>query len=140
VTRALLDTNVLISALISPRGAPGRIVMAFLNHDAFELVISPAIIAEIEAALRLPKIRKYLLDPNDALAWLADLVALADLVTDTGAVQGICRDPDDDAVLSAAVEGRAAVIVTGDDDLLALGEHDGISILRPREFLESIES
>jgi putative PIN family toxin of toxin-antitoxin system len=134
----LLDTNVLISALISPKGAPGRVVVAFLAREAFELVISPAIIAEVEAALRLPKLRKYIRNLDEALAWLADLVVLADLVSDTGAVKGVCRDPDDDGVLSAAVEGRADVIVTGDDDLLVLEEYDGIRIVAPGEFLDSI--
>lgn len=136
MARTLLDANVFISAAIRPSGSPGRVVAAFLAEDEFELVISPAIIAEVEAALKLPKIRKYLGDPDEALAWLADLVALADLVKDTGRVKGACRVPDDDAVLAAALEGRATVIVTGDADLLALGEHEGITILTPRAFLE----
>ena len=63
-----------------------------------------------------------------------ELVVLADVVVDTGAVKGVCRDPDDDVVLAAAVEGRAAVIVTGDDDLLALGAYEGIPIITPKAF------
>ena len=140
MTRAVLDANVLISAAISPRGTPGRVVTAFLTRDAFELVLSPAIVAEVEAVLQLPKIRKYVRAPDEALSWLADLVALADLVMDTGRVKGVCRDPDDDAVLAAAIEGRATVIATGDADLLALGEYSGIPIVTPRAFLELIEA
>ena len=140
VARVLLDANVIISAAIRPSGSPGRVVAAFLADDAFEMVVSPGIVAEVEAALRLPKIRKYLREPDEALAWLADLIALADLVTDMGLVKGVCRDPDDDAVLGAAVEGRAEVIVTGDDDLLALREYEGIRILTPRKFLDSIKA
>ena len=112
---------------------------AFLVREAFELVTSPAVVAEVEAALKLPRIRKYLRDPDKVLAWLADLVALADLVNDTGRVEGVCRDPDDDAVLAAAMEGRATVIVTGDADLLSLGEYEGITIMTPREFMELIK-
>ena len=48
----------------------------------------------------------------------------------------MCRDPEDDAVLSAAIEGRADVIVTGDADLLALEEHEGIAIVTPRAFFD----
>jgi putative PIN family toxin of toxin-antitoxin system len=140
VNRAVLDANVLISATISPRGTPGRIVTEFLTRDAFELVLSPAIVAEVEAALQLLKIRKYLRAPDEALSWLADLVALADLVPDTGRVKGVCRDPDDDAVLAAAVEGRATAIATGDADLLALGEYEDIAIVTPRAFLDLIET
>jgi putative PIN family toxin of toxin-antitoxin system len=138
VGRALLDANVLLSAAIRPSGPPGMIVAALLARDVFELVISPAIVAEVETALRLPKIRRYLREPDEALSWLADLVALADLVSDTDRAKGACRDPDDDAVLAAAMEGRAAVIVTGDADLLVLGEYQGVAIMTPREFLEFI--
>ncbi len=132
--RALLDANVLVSAVIRPRGTPGLVIAALLERHAFELVLSPRIVAEVEAALKLQKIRKYLREPEDALLWLADLAALADLADDTGRAKGVCRDPEDDAVLSAAIEGRADVIVTGDADLLALEEHEGIAILTPRAF------
>lgn len=137
--RALLDANVLISAAIRPSGAPGQIVTAFLTRGAFDLILSPAIVTEVEKALRLPKIRKYLLDPDEALLWLADLAAFADLVQDTGSVIGVCRDPADDIILAAALEGRASVLVTGDDDLLALFEHEGVHIVTPRAFLELIQ-
>jgi putative PIN family toxin of toxin-antitoxin system len=139
MVRALLDANVLISAAIRPSGAPGQVITALLVRRAFELVLSPALVAEVETAFRLPKIRKYLRNPNQARLWLADLVAIADLVPDTGGVVGVCRDPDDDVVLAAAIEGRAAAIVTGDDDLLVLGEYDGIVIVPPRAFVELIK-
>jgi uncharacterized protein len=135
--RALLDANVLISAAIRPSGPPGQIAIALLGQR-FELSLSPVIIEEVERALALPKIRKYLREPKEALRWLADIVAIADLVQDTGKVVGVCRDPADDAVLAAAVEGRVGAIVTGDDDLLALGEYQGIDIVTPRRFLELI--
>ncbi len=134
--RALLDANVLISAIIRPSGTPGLIIAALLERDAFELVLSPRIVTEVEAALKLRKIRKYLWEPDEALLWLADLAALADLAGDTDRAKGVCRDPGDDAVLSAAMEGRADVIVTGDTDLLALEEHQGIAIVTPRAFLD----
>ena len=130
MARALLDANVLISAAIRPSGAPGRIVSSLLARAAFDLVLSPAIVAEVEAALKLPKIRRYLREPADAIRWLADVVVHADLVADS-------RPADDDVVLMAAVEGRADVIVTGDGDLLALKEYEGIAIATPRTFLDS---
>jgi len=134
--RALLDANVLISAVIRPLGTPGLVVAALLERDAFELVLSPGIVAEVEAALKLRKVRRYLREPDEALLWLADLAALADLADDTGRAKGVCRDPGDDAVLSAAIEGRADAIVTGDADLLVLVEHDGVAIVAPRAFLD----
>ncbi len=138
MVRALLDANVLISAAIRPSGPPGQIIVALLEQ-AFELVLSPAIIEEVETALTLPKVRRYLRNPVETPRWLADIVAIADLVEDTGKIVGICRDPADDAVLCAAVEGRTNQLVTGDDDLLALGEYEGISIVTPRAFLDSLK-
>jgi uncharacterized protein len=138
VARVLLDANVLISAAIHPSGSPGRIIAMLFAQGAFDLVLSPAIVAEVEIALGLPKVRKYLREPAEALLWLADVAAIADLVEDSGVVKGICRDPDDDVVLAAAVEGRADAIVTGDADLLALEEYEGIAIVTPRAFLDSI--
>lgn len=139
MVRALLDANVIISAAIRPSGTPGIIVAMFLERDAFTLVLSPAILAEVEAALRLPKIRKYLREPEESHLWLADLAALADLADDTGRAKGVCRDPKDDAVLAAALEGRASVIVTGDDDLLSLEEYEGVAIVTPRAFVDLIK-
>jgi putative PIN family toxin of toxin-antitoxin system len=138
LARVALDANVLISAAIRPSGAPGQIVMLLLARAAFDLVLSPAIVREVDAALQSTQIKRYLHDPKDALLWLADIVALADLVEDTGRAKGVCRDPADDAVLGAALEGRASAIVTGDDDLLSIGEFEGVAIVTPRAFLDSI--
>jgi hypothetical protein len=137
LVRALLDANVLISAAIRPSGPPGQIIAALLTQS-FDLILSPGIIKEVEIALALPKIRKYLREPQEAPRWLADLVGLADLVQDTGNITGVCRDPADDLVLAAAVEGRADKIVTGDDDLLVLGDFERIAIVTPRGFLDTI--
>ncbi len=133
--RALFDANVLISAAVRPSGPPGQITAALMSHQAFELVLSPQIVEEVEHALAQARIRKYLREPKEAQLWLADIVAVADFVEDTGRVVGVCRDPADDMVLAAAVEGRADAIVTGDRDLLSLEVYEGIAILAPRAFL-----
>jgi uncharacterized protein len=137
--RALLDANVLIGAAIRPSGPPGQIIGALLTQS-IDLILSPRIIEEVEIALALPKIRKYLKEPEEAPRWLADIVALGDLVHDTGKVTGVCLDPADDVMLAAAVEGRADNIVTGDDGLLVLGDFEGIAIVTPRSFLDAITS
>lgn len=139
MVRALLDANVLISAAIRPSGVPGRILADLLAREAFELVLSHGIVAEAAEALGSAKVRRYLRDPDEAALWLADIALLADLVEDTGSVARVARDLDDDKVLAAAVEGRAEVIVSGDDDLLSLGEYEAIAIVTPRAFLETLE-
>jgi predicted nucleic acid-binding protein len=55
-------------------------------------------------------------------------------------VSTICAEPHDDKYISAALEGRAAFVVTGDRQFLALREHEGIRIVDPRAFLELLES
>jgi putative PIN family toxin of toxin-antitoxin system len=137
--RALLDANVLISAAVRPSGTPGQITAALMSHQAFELVLSVQIVTEVERALKQARIRKYLREPKEAHLWLADIVAVADIVEDTGRVVGVCRDTEDDMVLAAAVEGRADAIVTGDRDLLALEEYEGIAIVNPRAFLDVLK-
>lgn len=54
----------------------------------------------------------------------------------SGHVRGICRDPKDDMVLECAALAHADVIVSGDKDLLAVGEYEGIRIMTPRAFLD----
>ena len=51
-------------------------------------------------------------------------------------VSAIIQDPDDDKYLAAAVEGRARYVVTGDRDLLSLGEFEGVQVVTPRAFLD----
>lgn len=136
--RAVLDANVYVSAAIRPEGPPGRIIERFLRVSAFSLVASPAIIDEVLRALRYPKVRKCLHPDLDAEGWFTGLVLLADVVAGDHALHGVSEDPDDDKYIAAAVEGRAARLVTGDPDLLRVGEHAGVRIVTPRAFLESL--
>ncbi len=57
-------------------------------------------------------------------------------VTALGRLHGICRDPNDDMILECAVAARADIIVTGDKDLLAVGEYEGIRVMTPRAFVD----
>jgi len=137
--RAVLDANVYISAIIQPKGTPGRLVEAFLRDTSFEVVLSPAIMDEVLRAMTYPKVRK-LLRGADAHLWFEDLAVLADLVAGTKQLSGVCTDPDDDKYVAAALEGRAAYVVTGDRAFLALREHAGVEIVTPRAFLELLRS
>ncbi len=134
--RAVLDTNVIVSALIRPEGPPGR-VLARLVDDAFVLVLSPALVDELRHSLRRPRVRKYVdLPGREIEARIAQLETLADPVAGKLQLKVAVRDPGDLMVLAAVVEGRADHVVTGDADLLTLGEHQGIAIVTPRAFLD----
>ena len=134
--RAVLDANVYVSAAVRPEGPPGRIIEWFLRGGAFEVVLSPAVADEVLRALAYPKVRKFIRGDVEPELWFEDIAVLADLVASEGTPPAVCEDPDDDKYIAAALEGRAAFIVTGDRGLLALGEHQGIRIVTPREFLD----
>jgi putative PIN family toxin of toxin-antitoxin system len=138
VLRAVFDANVYISAAIRPEGPPGQIIERFLRESAFELVVSPAIVAEVLRGLRYAKVTKYIGSEIDPEAWFLGIVLLADLVPGDYVLNGVSEDPDDDKYVAVAVEGRATRLVTGDPDLLNVREHAGIRVVAPRAFLEAI--
>ncbi|MBM3293957.1 MAG: putative toxin-antitoxin system toxin component, PIN family, partial [Candidatus Aminicenantes bacterium] len=117
--RAVIDTNILVSGLIKPDGPPGRILKA-LRDGRFTIILSSTLLEEIAAVLLFPRVRdKYGIDRR-ARETLSDLLALrGDLVAPPERLR-VCRDPDDDRILEAAVGGHADYVVTGDVDLLHL--------------------
>jgi len=131
----VLDANVYVSAIIRPEGPPGRVIERFLRDSAFEIVLSPAIVEETLRALTYAKVRKYVRGTVDPQLWFEDIVLLAELVAGDYQMSAASADPDDDTYLAAALEGRATLVVTGDPDLLALEEHQGLRIVNPRAFL-----
>lgn len=137
--RVVLDANVYISAIIHPGGTPGRLIEQFLRDGNFEVVLSPAIVDEVLRALTYPKVRK-LLHRADAELWFEDIVVLADLIAGAEQLSGVCDDPGYDKYVAAAIEGRAAYVVTGDRAFLALKEHAGVEIVTPRAFLDLLGS
>lgn len=137
--RVLVDTNVFVSALLTFTGPPARTIDLW-GEGAYELVTSDRLLAELDATLSRPKIRRraaYEARRGDAL--LARLAAAATFVTPTRRITA-SRDPDDNAVLEAAAAGNADYIVTGDQDLLTLGAHRGIVILTPAAFASLLQA
>jgi len=135
VLRVVLDANVYVSALIRPQGPPGQVIMRFLENSS-EIVLSPAIVEETIRAFAYPKVRKYIRAGVDPELWFEDVILLAQFIAGDYEVKGVCVDADDDKYLAAAAEGSAALIVTGDPDLLTVKEFQGIRIVTPRVFLD----
>ncbi len=129
----------LVSALIKPAGPPGQIVERFyLPARPFQMVLSPGILRELRRVLAYGRVRRLITSPPDPKSWCAKLEEHALLVSDRNHAGGVCRDSDDDRYLSAALEGQATVVVTGDRDLLDLGTHRGVEIVTPRRFLDRL--
>lgn len=132
--RAVLDVNVLISALISANGTPARIVSQWLE-GAFELVVTPALLAEAQRTLALPKLRARI-DQADAERFIELLIDRAESIPDPEDPPTIrSTDPGDDYLLALAASEQVA-LVSGDQHLLALRER--VPIFSPREFLERL--
>jgi putative PIN family toxin of toxin-antitoxin system len=137
VLRAVLDANVLISALIQPKGASGRILKSLLARHSFELAVSPAILAELRRALAYPKVRKYIkTSDEDIHLWVASLELIAQPVDGNLRIHAVAADPDDDKYIEAAVEGLAQFVVTGDKHLLSLKSYEDIRVVTPRVFVD----
>ena len=141
--RVVLDANVIISALIRPNSAPGRILRSAVEGAVVRLVTSDPLLEELRAAIEYPRLQRYLkMSKQDKEEFVVLLEQIADPVN-IGDYQmpEICRDPKDEPYLHTALAGRADYIVSGDKKhLLALREFRGISIVSPAEFLRRINT
>lgn len=135
--RAVLDTNLLVSYLLTNGESTSRI-MAHWEAGNFVFLQSPQILAELISVLNRPKLQPYLKSDSQVLIDLIE--ADTEFVKGELALHGVCRDPKDDKFIACAVEGNADYIVTGDKDLLDLGTYEQIQIIIAREFLSLLES
>lgn len=135
--RAVLDTNLIVSFLLS-RGETISRIIDHWEQDSFIYLISPAMWEELQAVLARPRLKRYMVVDPQPLLDVIENDAL--FIAGTLVLKGVSRDPKDDIFLACAVEGSADCIVTGDADLLTLDEYEGIKILRPYEFLQMLES
>lgn len=134
--RVVLDTNVLLSGLMFPDGAPGRVVAAW-RKARFNLVISVHQLAEIGRAIAYPKIRRNLgWDDPRIEKFIRQLYVRAEIVDLSGVSVEVPLDPDDVPILATLVAGKADALVTGDSDLLALRER--YAIHTPAEFVRKL--
>lgn len=140
--RVVLDTNVLVSALLFSGGPLGRLRAAW-QRGAFAPLASTATVQELVRVLAYPKFR---LDSAEQQEMLADYLPWATVVNVPEPPPSVptCRDPHDLPFLHLGVAGKAGVLVSGDADLLALAAGRKqpavrFRILSPAEFLATIE-
>jgi hypothetical protein len=129
--RIVLDTNVLLSALVRP-GVCKLVLDACLLRKKHNVVLSEHILREFARVAQV----KFEVPGSEVRNTVGFLRRVTELVEPADVPPGACRDPDDLPVLGTALAGRADCLVTGDADLLALGEYRGIPILTPRGFYE----
>lgn len=139
--RVVLDANVIVSGILGAdrQHSRPRDVLQRCLAGAIDLVISPYILDEADDVVgRAWFVRRELTDP--ARGVIANLAASATVVSLSADIPRLCRDPKDDAVIATAVAGNADVLVTGDDDLLALGDVAGVRILDPAAFVALLDA
>jgi len=132
--RIVLDTNVLISAIIF--GGPPRAVLKLVISGATDCSLSLPILDELKAVLQRPR---FGFSTEQTLRVVEELHGICEIVEPLARIDKIQTDPDDNRVLECAIEARARYIVSGDSDLLELGEFEGIHILSPRQYLDRMQ-
>ena len=138
--RAVLDANVVVSALIRPEGPAGRLLDRVARGAGVHAVVSAAILDEYRRALAYPKVGRCLALPAaEVSVWVDALALVADVVSGERSVKVVAADPDDDKYLAAALEGRAPFVVSGDRHLLDIGTYESVRVVTPRQFLDMLD-
>jgi putative PIN family toxin of toxin-antitoxin system len=130
-SRLVVDTNVVVSALLFPGRIPKR---ALIEAQAGVVLASSAMCDELVEVMNRSRFDRYV-EPEIRRRLVAAYID-ATVMVDIREPIRACRDPRDDKFLEAAVHGRADLILTGDADLLALHPFRGIAIVTPAEFLD----
>ncbi|HAK88482.1 MAG TPA: putative toxin-antitoxin system toxin component, PIN family [Nitrospiraceae bacterium] len=138
--RAVIDTNVLVSGIISPKGTP-RKILDLARKGNFKVVTSVAINHEILNVLHREYIyTKYGLN-EDIIDDISSFLYEGTILTeDQYAVSKVKKDPKDDKFIACALEGEADYIVTGDEHLLRLKHYRGVQIVDTQSFLKILRT
>ena len=134
--RVVLDTNVLISALISSSGPPGQLLSAVKRGD-MAIVTSGYQLDELRKVLARERLRPYI-KPEEAQDLIDNLEAVGISISELPECE-LSPDPADNPILATAIAGNANLIVSGDKtDMLALGHVDDIRIVSPATTLAEL--
>lgn len=129
--RFVFDTNTLVSAALFAQSIPRQAFDAALSRG--ELLTSESCLAELNQVLHRPKFARYL-TPFEADLFISQYSLKVNSVSVNSSVSD-CRDLKDNKFLELAIDGQAACIISGDQDLLVLHPYQGISIFSPTDFL-----
>jgi hypothetical protein len=139
--RAVLDTNVWVSAILTPGNPPARI-LEFALTGKMRLLVSPGIIREIGQVLKYPKVkktlRKHRITSQEVDAVILKLLKAAIITPGEILAEAVSADPADDMIIACALEGQADFIISGDHHLTDLEDYQGIKIVAPATFLALI--
>jgi len=133
--RLVLDTNILVSALIRKATPPYLLYRAWRNRR-FALLTSSWQLAEVEDVFARPRLQKYILE-EEAREIVLGLRTEAEQIDASAVEVSYSPDPDDNRILAIAVAGRGDYVVSGDKaHMLSLGKAEGIPIITARQALD----
>ena len=124
--RIVLDTNVLIAAAL--KGALSEQILRLATSGELSLIVSREILSELTEKLS----SKFSWNEAEVSLYVSTLRETSEIVTPTKRLNVVSADPDDNKILEVALEGRAELIVTIDQDLLQLKNYSGIGIVHPK--------
>jgi len=135
--RAVLDSGVLVSAFVTPKGISAELLHS-ARQDLFKIYLCEQIFEEIKRVLlTYPHIREQYFYSNRQVAMFCQgLRDATNLVAKIPVIKVVANDPNDDMVVACAIKAKAQYIVTRDDDMLVIGKYKGIKIVTPEDFME----
>jgi putative PIN family toxin of toxin-antitoxin system len=138
---AVVDVNVLVSALVGPLGFSRRTIAAW-EHGRLDLITAEGIITELDGKLQLPRIHKRLPHPEANRQWIIQLLRTQARMIRVPLHEcwPITGDPEDDYVLATTRLSQAEYLVTGDQGLLDLGEYARARIVSPRQLITALDA
>jgi putative PIN family toxin of toxin-antitoxin system len=135
VKRVVLDTNVLVSALLF-KGALSRLVELWRKGRIIP-VISKETFAELTTVLQYPK---FSLSQDEITSLIEhEILPYFEVIEVVRAVKDVCRDPGDDMFISCALSASADCIVSGDKDFCDLRHYKTVKIVRTSDFLKKLD-
>jgi uncharacterized protein len=134
MVRVVIDTNVLVSALIDD-GKPRRLVVELLNKHT--VILSRQMLAELADVLSRDK---FTVTSSQVDRFVSSLVRMSKIVPDNSRFKVVLEDPDDDVVLNTAYAGRAEFIVTGDRHLLVEEKFKKTKIVNVNQMLDRLST
>jgi len=138
MTKAVIDTNVIVSAHLTPSSKAVQILY-LAEAGKIEIYLSPQILDELEATLLSPKLMKLHKDtPEQVRHSIRLLKKYVKITPGNLEVEVITNDPDDNKILACAIEGQVDYIISGDHHLTDLKSFQGIPIVNPDMFLKKL--
>jgi len=142
MTRIVIDTNILVSAVLTPKGNSAKILKLVLEGK-LNLIISPAILEETRQVLRYPRLVKLMkknkITMKEVYDFLDKMSNVAVITPGQLDIKAIPDDPADNKILACGLEGKAEYIISGDHHLKDLKIFQGIRIVDPADINDTLE-